>query len=475
MQHECVENRIQDIVTRWFVTEPALFSVFYSHGLVPNIRIQVPMRSGQGRIEYNAELLSQMDDRMLEAYLRVELVRIILKHPYERQPLGCRADALRGGSDLVISQFYSTISLKMLFIYSTPYPKNKSFEWYVRVLNAEMQQSASKQQQNLNSSAKNNKTDDATEGLESGQNGEGNDDNSSKNQDDGQGDNQDDNKSGNQSCDDKEGISANIDDNFSDSQASDGADANQHTDSDPSNAQGSKSEDSYGFGSVDYTELWEEDAEKQTDINELVLEGIKKWGTLPSNLVETIKTAAQGRIDYRRVLSGFRASIISSKRHLTRMKPSRRSGFQYMGSTFELSTRLLVAIDVSGSVASTTIAKFLAVIERFFKYGVSEIKVIQFDTVVKEEVYTLKESSKHFRHGYTVTGRGGTSFVSVFRYLQGHNDYDGLVILTDGDAPTPQVNFFTRTKIIWVFDNENDYNRHHTRLETLGRTCFMTM
>ena len=66
------------------------------------------------------------------------------------------------------------------------------------------------------------------------------------------------------------------------------------------------------------------------------------------------------------------------------MKPSRRFGFAQMGSRYDLASRLLVAVDVSGSISSARLAAFYSVIARFFKYGVETIDTVQFDVGLRE-------------------------------------------------------------------------------------------
>lgn len=131
-----------------------------------------------------------------------------------------------------------------------------------------------------------------------------------------------------------------------------------------------------------------------------------------------------------------------------------------MGSVYELSTKLLIAIDVSGSVSSKSISHFLKVIERFFKNGISEIDVIQFDANVKKEVVSLREYHKRFQNGFKVTGRGGTNFQPIFDYLKQNNKYDGLVIMTDGYAPKPSIDFYIRAKVLWVLEDEECYRKN---------------
>ena len=77
---------------------------------------------------------------------------------------------------------------------------------------------------------------------------------------------------------------------------------------------------------------------------------------MSADLVELIKKAAEGKIDFRSALRGFRASILSQKRRLTRMRPSRRFGFEQMGSHYDFTTHLLVAIDIGYSTVVQRVA-----------------------------------------------------------------------------------------------------------------------
>lgn len=65
---------------------------------------------------------------------------------------------------------------------------------------------------------------------------------------------------------------------------------------------------------------------------------------------------------YRNALRAFRASILSQKRHLTRMRPSSRFGFEQMGSRYEFTTRLLVAIDTNGSMGTNGLARYFRIL-----------------------------------------------------------------------------------------------------------------
>ncbi len=151
------------------------------------------------------------------------------------------------------------------------------------------------------------------------------------------------------------------------------------------------------------------------------------------------------------------------------MKPNRRYGFQYMGSRYDFTTRLLFAVDVSGSMSGPDLALGFSVINRFFKYGVEGIDVIQFDTEVKGEPVSLRRA----RRSVEVAGRGGTSFAPVIKFLDEHREYDGAIIFTDGYAPVPPRPKNRRTRVLWLFKSEETYRRQHEALRAIGRAAFL--
>ena len=216
------------------------------------------------------------------------------------------------------------------------------------------------------------------------------------------------------------------------------------------------------------SELWEED-----ELTVVMIDGIinntEDWGSLAGNFAELLKASTRARIDWRNVLSGFRASILSTKRKLTRMRPNRRTGFDNMGSIRRFDTRLLVAVDVSGSISSQDLSYFFGVINSAFRYGFTEVDVVQFDVGVRV-VHKLKKVMRDV----AILGRGGTSFQEPIDYAH-ENGYDGLVILTDGYAPEPVIPDNMRCKIAWVCSDQASYNGHHAWMEKSGRVCVMNL
>ena len=216
----------------------------------------------------------------------------------------------------------------------------------------------------------------------------------------------------------------------------------------------------------DLAELWDEDELTVQMINE-VINTTKSWGSLGGNFAELLQASVKAKINWRNIFAGFRASIISSKRKLTRMKPNRRTGFDNMGSVRRFDTKLLVAVDVSGSISTENLKYFYGVINSAFRYGFESIDVIQFDCGVRA-VHNLKKVIKDV----AIVGRGGTSFQEPIDYAH-ENGYDGLVVLTDGYAPEPTIPDGFKTGILWVCENESCLKQHKKWMEKTGRACVM--
>ena len=416
-------ERIQQEAEQWFLTEPVFFAVYCSHRLTMNANMLCPLRTGKGRIEYNPTVIDALQDNQLKDLLKVEMIRILLQHPYARQPLGCKPMMLQTASDMVISPAYKFSWVDLAKPEDFGLPKGQYYEWYAN---------------SLNEMAVHHDGDAPSEG------------NSDTNEQQGE---------------DISAPSVGQSDQSQDLQpASLGTDGEDSGEND--NGGGESKE-------ADYTSLWEEDQFQARQITDLV-QSTTQWGSLPGNMVELIKKAAEGKIDYRGALRTFRSSILSQKRRLTRMRPSRRFGFDQMGSHYDFTTRLLIAIDTSGSVGSEELGRYFRIITTFFKYGIQEIDVLMFDHEVQGEPITFTEAKKK-KQEFKVHGRGGTNFQAPVNYVKEHPNYDGLIIITDGFAPTPDVPPFLRAKLLWVIDNEPSYKQNYESLRKTGRVCLMQL
>ncbi len=357
-----IRETIQSITENWFLCEPVFFDVLYRHQIVANDKMECPIRSGKGRVEYNPSLLKDFHQKTIEKKLGIEMIRILLKHPYERQPDGCRPEEQKAGSDMVIAPNYMIADLIQPAMYNLPDGQN--YEWYVKQL---MRQRPEEEEDNK-------------------ENG--------------------------------------------------------------------------------YTGLWEEDSLQMCEINEMILSSTN-WGSVPAQMVEVIYQSTKGKIKYESILREFYASALSDNRRLTRSRPSRRFGFEQMGSFYKYMPKLIVALDCSGSVGSEELGMHLHTISQFFKYGIEGIDVITFDAAVNVKVQKLKKAKDK---KIEVKGRGGTDFQPVIDYFCKHPDYDGMMVVTDGYGSVPTIPTFLKHKILWIFDNENVNMDPFRRT---GRVCRM--
>ena len=216
-----------------------------------------------------------------------------------------------------------------------------------------------------------------------------------------------------------------------------------------------------------YTGLWEEAPMQMCEINEIILSSTN-WGSVPGQMVEVIYQSTRGRVKYESILREFYASALSDNRRLTRSRPSRRFGFEQMGSFYKYMPKLIVALDCSGSVSSENLGIYLHILSQFFKYGIQGIDVITFDTIVNKEVTKLKKNKDK---QIAIKGRGGTDFQPVVDYFCKHIDYDGMMIVTDGYAPIPQVPSFLKNKLLWIIDNKQCFESSKHHFSKTGRVC----
>ena len=437
-------ERIQKEVEQWFLTEPVFFTVYCSHRLVMNANMLCPLRSGKGRIEYNPTIIEAVPDTMLRDLMRVEIIRILLQHPSARQPMGCPSIVLQKASDLVISPAYNLAWANLARPEDFDLPTGQNYEWYAM---------------RLNEKAIHRHGDAPNEGNSGGQQGEGSSQTTEAEQDQEQG------QGGSQQG--EESTEGNCQTKFA------GRREKQQSTDDGQSNEGDDEAGASDQPSSGYTDLWEEDPFQSRMITDIV-QSSSQWGSLPGDMVELIKKAAEGKIDYRGVLRMFRSSILTQKRRLTRMRPSRRFGFEQMGSRYDFTTRLLIAIDTSGSVGSEELGRYFRIITTFFKYGIQEIDVLMFDTEVHGDPLPLTEAKKS-KQEFKVEGRGGTDFQPPIDYMVAHPQYDGLIILTDGDAPNPEVPPHLCTKLLWVIDNESSYKYRYDSLRKTGRVCLMEL
>ena len=447
-------ERLEKINLDWFLMEPALHKVLCSHQVVANVQMKCPMRCGKGRIEYQPLLCNEIDDMHLAELMKIECVRILLKHPYERQPSDCSAEAITLGSNCVVTDNYTLHYARLLGPKDFGLEKGQHFEFYAKAIQAMMP----KQSESGADSGEGNNEEQKSSSEQEKQNKSGGDPTASEG-------NSQEHSDGENGTTTSEGNSQERSDGGNDTTTSEGSSQERSEDEAPKGVSNESESDA--------SALWEENSMAAAEINEMikVLEASNQWGSISGNFAGKIIASTKVKIDYRRVIQLFRTEVLSSKRRLTRMRPNRRSGFENFGSVYRLTSRLLIAVDVSGSTTDEMVSRFFGVINKFFKYGIEEINVIQFDCDIKGEPIPMKKAMKG---NIDITGRGGTNFQPVLDYAREcKNYYQGLVILTDGYAHEPQIPDYFHMPILWVLPSEKLYQKHKSWMKKYGHACFI--
>lgn len=154
-------------------------------------------------------------------------------------------------------------------------------------------------------------------------------------------------------------------------------------------------------------------------------DNVKQWGKYSGNFIAEIVAANTPKISYKVIIRNFAKSVVDILTSTTRMKVSRRYDLLSPGIRRTYKSKILFAIDVSGSMSDADIAEGFAVVNNVFKFA--EINYVTFDTEVKDIEMKFNKPKKTFK----VTGRGGTDVNLVFEFADKRGDYDGVVLFSD--------------------------------------------
>ena len=404
---------LQQISERWFLSEPLFFATLCYHKVEENRDMLCPFRSGKLLLEYNPDILDGLSDLECELLLRRELIRILLKHPYQRQPLKAVPELLTLASDITIYE-HSKTGINPLQDIGFKLPEKLSFEEYYNMLDHQADM--------LN-------VNDANEGESAPADGQTSE--SSDNNTDGSSPDSENDETENGNGDDESA-----------------------TETSDSNRSKSLSQALNDKALADASALWEEDEFLCERINQIIENAMvsNQWGSITGGIKEFLEMSVEKSFNVRRQLGLFKASILSTQRRLTRMRPSRRYGWEQMGVVHPYTTRLLIAVDTSGSVSDDDIRRFFGIVNSFFTYGIPQIDVIQFDADIQLPLLSIRKAAKSVK----IAGRGGTNFQPVVNYFEDHKEYDGMIVFTDGYAPIPTIT--THRRILWALINHQCYN-----------------
>lgn len=158
------------------------------------------------------------------------------------------------------------------------------------------------------------------------------------------------------------------------------------------------------------------------------------WDTLPAAVHEAIAAIVANRhpqVDWRRTVRLFATTTGRTRIRHTMRKTSKRFGTR-PGIKVKRSSRLVVAIDTSGSIDDELLASFFIEIHGLWRNGPS-ITIVECDAAI-QSVYPYRGTPPQ-----AVKGRGGTAFDPVFTWMRDQRPFDGCIYLTDGVAGDPVV------------------------------------
>ena len=181
----------------------------------------------------------------------------------------------------------------------------------------------------------------------------------------------------------------------------------------------------------------EEREQLARDVDQALRQGAILAGKLGANVPRDIADALEAKVDWREALREFVTSFCAEKDESTWRKPSRRwiGEDVYMPSLIGESVgRLVVAIDMSGSIGHAEVAQFLGEVRKICDTVKPEgIDLLYWDTeVAGHEVYN-RGDFESLMASTKPAGGGGTMVECVTEYMREKQiKPQAAIILTDG-------------------------------------------
>ena len=151
----------------------------------------------------------------------------------------------------------------------------------------------------------------------------------------------------------------------------------------------------------------------------------ENWGDFSGDQIEEIMLRNKRKAKIGPIINGFSKSIRCRKRIGTRMRLNKRYGLAFMGHRYNRKSKVLFAIDSSGSMSDEDIRKGCEILHNFLK--TTEIWVSFWDAQMIEP-FEYKKNIKKME----APGRGGTNPKCIGEYLDEHKlDFDGVILFTD--------------------------------------------
>ena len=176
----------------------------------------------------------------------------------------------------------------------------------------------------------------------------------------------------------------------------------------------------------------------------------KGFGSMSGELKQEILKRLETKVDWKKVLRYFVKTSQRSNRRASIKRINKRYAYIHPGKKVQRRAKIAIAIDQSGSVSDDMLQAFFGELNKLAK--LAEFTVVPFDTAVDEsKVYVWKkgESKKAER-----VLCGGTCFDAPTDWAN-NNNVDGVIILTDMEAPKPKA---CKAQRMWMTDERGAAN-----------------
>lgn len=426
------KKRMDKIVVNWFVQDLMLLGAWSLVEKIPDKNtktIGIDTRSQPPQILFNPNFINSLNDEVLEHILANQCFKLLLRHPTTRLKKPKEVASL--SSDVTVNQMAMKNLPNIDGIFDViPMPdkfkleKNQWFEKYFRDLMDKLEESNEQvnkmfgekgQGQSQPGQGQSGEGDEDGEGEGGGQSGDG--DSEGEGQSSGNGENQDSDK-------DEDGYP----------KVGSQKDAIKEM-MDPRG---------------DTNKNWGENDVLDADVQNMVNErkgSSKMWGKFSADFMNDIVAANTPKISWKEIIRRFNTSVVTTNTVSTRKKANRRFDLDAPGRRRVYTTKIIFAVDVSGSMSDDDLAEGFAVINSVCRHA--EIEYVLFDTEIKLVEKKMKKAKDKFK----IKGRGGTDFEMMCRYAD-KNKADGMIIYTDGYAPAP--NPPKSCKVLWLLTGKDN-------------------
>ena len=180
--------------------------------------------------------------------------------------------------------------------------------------------------------------------------------------------------------------------------------------------------------------------EKQTlarEVDQALRQGALLAGKLNGNVPREITEAMEAKVNWKEVLRDFVSSICADKDNSTWRRPSRRWVDQdvYMPSSIgEAVGRIVIAIDMSGSIGQAEVGQFLGELLSICNHVQPEgIDLMYWDTEVCAHEKYDRGDYEAILSSTKPMGGGGTTARCIPKYIEAHKlNPECVIVLTDG-------------------------------------------